>query len=47
MTGILTASDVGKSYGNGVARMAIIEGLNLSIAKGEFVSLVGPSGCGK
>ncbi|MBL9073996.1 ABC transporter ATP-binding protein [Tabrizicola sp.] len=47
MTGILTASDVGKSYGSGDTRMAIIDGLNLSIAKGEFVSLVGPSGCGK
>lgn len=47
MTGILTASTVGKSYGTGTARMAIIDGLELSIAKGEFVSLVGPSGCGK
>lgn len=47
MTGILTASGVGKSYGIGSARMPIIDGLNLSIAKGEFVSLVGPSGCGK
>jgi NitT/TauT family transport system ATP-binding protein len=47
MTGILTASSVGKSYGVGSARMPIIDGLDLSIAKGEFVSLVGPSGCGK
>lgn len=47
MTGILTANGVGKSYGNGTARMSIIDGLTLSIAKGEFVSLVGPSGCGK
>lgn len=47
MTAILTASAVGKSYGYGNARMSIIDGLDLSIAKGEFVSLVGPSGCGK
>ena len=47
MTGILTASGVGKSYGTGSVRMSIIDGLDLSIAKGEFVSLVGPSGCGK
>lgn len=47
MSGVLIANGVGKSYGQGEARMAIIDGLNLSIAKGEFVSLVGPSGCGK
>lgn len=47
MPAILTADGVGKSYGSGSARMPIIEGLTLSIAKGEFVSLVGPSGCGK
>lgn len=47
MTGILTADQVGKSYGGGASPMKIIEGLTLSIAKGEFVSLVGPSGCGK
>lgn len=47
VTAILTASNVGKSFGSGSGRMAIIDGLTLSIAKGEFVSLVGPSGCGK
>ena len=47
MTQILTASNVGKSYGFGAGRLQIIDGLTLSIAKGEFVSLVGPSGCGK
>ncbi|WP_347557557.1 ABC transporter ATP-binding protein [Robbsia sp. KACC 23696] len=39
----LNLIDVGKRYGEVVA----VEGINLSIAKGEFVSLLGPSGCGK
>jgi putative spermidine/putrescine transport system ATP-binding protein len=39
----LNLIDVGKRYGDVVA----VEGINLSIAKGEFVSLLGPSGCGK
>ncbi|WP_054005608.1 ABC transporter ATP-binding protein [Cypionkella psychrotolerans] len=47
MTALLSTSAVGKHYGSGAARMPIIDGLELSIAKGEFVSLVGPSGCGK
>jgi NitT/TauT family transport system ATP-binding protein len=36
--------DVTKRYGKGGA---VLEGINLSIAKGEFVSIIGPSGCGK
>jgi putative spermidine/putrescine transport system ATP-binding protein len=39
----LTLSDLSKSYGS----TAAVNGLNLSVEKGEFVSLLGPSGCGK
>ena len=35
--------DISKRFGNNDA----VQGLHLSIAKGEFFSLLGPSGCGK
>ena len=47
MTAILTAEAVGKSYGAGPNRLSIIDGLTLSVDKGEFVSFIGPSGSGK
>ncbi|MCX8999416.1 ABC transporter ATP-binding protein [Rhizobiaceae bacterium BDR2-2] len=39
----LVLSGITKSYGN----VSVIKGLDLSISKGEFVSLLGSSGCGK
>ena len=36
--------NVSKSYGKG---HAVLHGLNLEIAEGEFAVLIGPSGCGK
>jgi NitT/TauT family transport system ATP-binding protein len=36
--------NVTKHYGNGPA---VLQDVNLSISKGEFVSLIGSSGCGK
>jgi NitT/TauT family transport system ATP-binding protein len=36
--------NVGKRYGAG---RPVLDGINLSVAKGEFVTLIGPSGCGK
>jgi len=38
---------IGKSFGHGAARTRVLDGISLSIGKGEFVSLIGPSGCGK
>jgi NitT/TauT family transport system ATP-binding protein len=35
---------VSKSYGNG---SLVLDGLNLTVAKGEFITLLGSSGCGK
>ena len=35
--------DVGKSYGS----LAVMSGISMDIARGEFIVFVGPSGCGK
>lgn len=37
--------EVGKRFS--AASAPVLEGINLSIEKGEFVSIIGPSGCGK
>ncbi len=39
----ITLTNIGKSYGN----LTIIDNLNLQVNEGEFVVLVGESGCGK
>ena len=39
--------DVSKSYEDGGDRVEALRGVNLSIARGEFVFLSGPSGAGK
>jgi putative ABC transport system ATP-binding protein len=38
---------VTKRYGDGATRVAAVDGIDLEIARGEFVALVGPSGSGK
>ena len=39
--------DVSFTYGEDDDEVLALEGLTLSVAKGEFVAVVGPSGCGK
>jgi len=36
-----------KRYGIGDAEHTVLDGLDLTIEKGEFIAIMGPSGCGK
>ena len=40
-------SGLGKEFGKGARRSVAIRDVNLAVARGEFVSLIGHSGCGK
>lgn len=44
---MLEVTDLTRTYGRGDAAHVAIEGVSLSVAQGELVSIVGPSGCGK
>ena len=44
---MLEVTDLTRTYGHGAAAHVAIEGVSLSVAEGELVSMVGPSGCGK
>ena len=44
---LLTFEKVWKTYGRGEASVHALAGVDLSIARGEFVAIMGPSGSGK
>jgi putative ABC transport system ATP-binding protein len=44
---IITAKGLAKSYNRGSEQVHALRAVDLSIGKGEFVSIVGPSGSGK
>jgi ABC-type nitrate/sulfonate/bicarbonate transport system ATPase subunit len=44
---MLELVNVWKRFGDAQAQTVAVSGVNLRIAKSEFVTLVGPSGCGK
>jgi putative ABC transport system ATP-binding protein len=44
---VLALQAVTKSYGEGDARVQVLHGLDLEVAPGEFVAIMGPSGSGK
>lgn len=44
---ILSLKNVSKGFGEGPARHAVLRGVNLEVAEGEFVAILGFSGTGK
>jgi len=44
---LIEFKNVSKHYGQGEARIRALDGINLTIDRGEFVSIMGPSGSGK
>ncbi len=44
---VLETKDLKKYYGNGDIQVKALDGINLSIEKGEFAAIVGTSGSGK
>ena len=44
---VLNLSDITRTYKQGRAKLNVLQGVNLSVGKGEIVALAGPSGSGK
>lgn len=44
---MLEAKGIAKTYVNGGRELRVLDGVSLSLAKGEIVAIVGPSGAGK
>ena len=44
---LLELKNVSKSYGNGGDRTEVLQNINLSVAEGEFICIIGFSGMGK
>ncbi|MBT1075975.1 ABC transporter ATP-binding protein [Geobacter grbiciae] len=47
MSSLLEVMDLTKGYGSGETRVDVLKGINLTVAEGETIALVGASGTGK
>ena len=47
MEKLITGEKIVKSYGNGSEKNIVLNGVSVTIDKGEFVAVMGPSGSGK
>ena len=47
MSALLEARGLSRTYDSGGAPVPALDGVDLSIDRGEFVAVMGPSGCGK
>lgn len=47
MSSLLEVTELTKSYGAGETRVDVLQGVNLTVAEGETIALVGASGTGK
>jgi putative ABC transport system ATP-binding protein len=45
--GVLALHGVSRTYGAGAAALTVLHGVDLDVAEGEYVAVVGPSGSGK
>lgn len=46
-TPVIALKDLKKQFGIGDATHFALDGINLTVNKGEFIAVMGPSGCGK
>jgi lipoprotein-releasing system ATP-binding protein len=44
---VLRARDLGKTYGDGPQALTVLQGVDFTVAAGEFVAIIGASGSGK
>ncbi len=44
---IVIADDIHKSYSRGAQEVPVLDGIDLTVRRGEFLALMGPSGSGK